>query len=195
MPWDIRTWCYLRLDGRQPAVSLFPVLQTADSPSFITCHYLPSFYTDAKSWWQRHKRGDYFPADAKFSGFSTTFPVRIATLLSMYVSMIAWPIQLVVSNMSRKTTTLPERSENSEYISYLEPVTYCGTAIANRQTKLKLHFIIQCVCPRRPAKTDYGLPWLFPIFPDHFAIPWLLWVFQVSAQPDKVVNNLLTVAT
>ena len=186
MPWDIRTWCYLRLDGRQPAVSLFPVLRTADSPSFIT---------DAKPRRQRHKRGDYFPDDVKFSGFSTTFPVRIATLFSLYVSMIAWPIQLIVSNMSRKTTSLPERLDNSEYISSLEPVTYCGTTIANRQTKLKLHFIIQCVCPRRLAKTDYGLPWLFPIFPDHFAIHGLLQVFQVSGQPDEVVNNLLTVAT
>jgi len=27
--------------------------------------------------------------------------------------------------------------------------------------------VIQCVCPHGPTKTD--LPWLFPIFPDHFA--------------------------
>jgi len=34
----------------------------------------------------------------------------------------------------------------------------CGIAIAKRQTQLKLHFIIQCVCPHGPAKTDYGFP-------------------------------------
>jgi len=41
----------------------------------------------------------------------------------------------------------------------------CGIATAKRQTKLKkLHFIIQYVCPRGPAKTDYD----FSHFPDFF---------------------------
>jgi len=36
----------------------------------------------------------------------------------------------------------------------------CGIAVAKRQTKLKLHFVIQSVCPRGPEnKTDYGFPW------------------------------------
>jgi len=34
----------------------------------------------------------------------------------------------------------------------------CGIAIAKRQTKLTLHFTIQPVCHRGPAKTDYGSP-------------------------------------
>jgi len=43
-----------------------------------------------------------------------------------------------------------------------------------QQTKLKLHFVIQCVCPHGPAKTDYGCPWFFP---NHYAVPWLFQVF------------------
>jgi len=35
----------------------------------------------------------------------------------------------------------------------------CGIAMAKRQTKLKLHFIIQCVCSHK--NWDYGFPWLF----------------------------------
>jgi len=46
----------------------------------------------------------------------------------------------------------------------------CAIAIAKGQTKLKLHFIIQCFCPRRLAKTDY-VSQLSHIFPNHFAIP------------------------
>jgi len=49
-----------------------------------------------------------------------------------------------------------------------------------QQTKLKLHFIIQSVCPHGPAKTDYGCPRLFPlflVFPHHYAVPWLFQVF------------------
>ena len=63
----------------------------------------------------------------------------------------------------------------------------CGIAIAKRQTKLKLSFIIQCVCPHRPAKTEYGLPGLFSIFSADSVIPWLFQVFQASAHPD--INN------
>lgn len=50
-------------------------------------------------------------------------------------------------------------------------------------TKLKPHFIIQCDCPRGPAKTDDSFsdfspfPWLFA---DHFAIPWFSrWLFTL----------------
>jgi len=68
-------------------------------------------------------------------------------------------------------------------IHYLETVMYynCGIAITKRQTKLKLHFVIQCAWPYGPMKT-YGFPRLFP---DHFAIPWLS---QVSGHPVTIMR-------
>jgi len=77
--------------------------------------------------------------------------------------------------MSRKTTTCAliryfARLFAKKNFKTLEPVMYynCGIALAKWQTKLKLHFIIQCVCHHRPEKNDYGISCLFP---NHFSIP------------------------
>jgi len=115
---------------------------------------------------------DHFPDHVKFPADSSGDSK--ATLLSMYVSMtVLSPTQLVVSYVSSKTTTCAlicyfARLFAKKNFKTLQPVMYynCGIVVAKWQTKLKLNFIIQCVCHHRPEKKWlwYLLPFPQPLF-------------------------------
>ena len=74
------------------------------------------------------------------------FPVGIATLFLMYISTTISPIQLVVSyHHLCFSTLLCQIGCNEKLQKYQKKIFYFSSSY--QQHLLKLHFIIQCVCP------------------------------------------------